>query len=86
MSIVAWILLGLIAGFVASKVVNGSGRGLWVDMVLGVVGAMVGGALFHFAGQTGVTGFNLWSLFVSVIGAIVVLVVFHAVSTRPRPT
>jgi uncharacterized membrane protein YeaQ/YmgE (transglycosylase-associated protein family) len=82
MSIIAWILLGLISGFIASKVVNGSGEGLLTDMVLGVVGAIVGGGAFHMLGQTGVTGFNLWSVFVSVIGAVLVLVAYHALSGR----
>lgn len=80
MSIIAWILLGIISGFIASKMVNGSGKGALMDMVLGVVGAFVGGGLFHLIGRTGVTGFNLWSVFVSVIGAVVVLVSYHALT------
>jgi len=67
MSIIAWILLGLVAGFIASKLVSGSGKGLVVDMVLGVIGAFVGGGLFHLIGRSGVTGFNLWSVFVAVV-------------------
>ena len=82
MSIVAWIFLGLISGFIASKVVSGSGRGLIMDMALGVLGAFVGGLMFHLVGSTGVTGLNLWSVFVSVVGAASVLVVFHAVTGR----
>ncbi len=82
MSILAWILLGLVSGFIASKMVNGSGEGLLMDMVLGVVGAFVGGAAFHLVGQTGVTGFNLRSVFVSVVGSILVLVAYHAVRGR----
>lgn len=82
MSIVAWILLGLVAGFIASKVVNHTGAGAILDIVLGMVGAVVGGGLFHLVGATGVTGFNIWSLFVAVLGAIVVLVVKHAVMGR----
>jgi uncharacterized membrane protein YeaQ/YmgE (transglycosylase-associated protein family) len=77
MSIIGWILLGLLSGFLASKIVNGTGEGLFRDMVLGVVGAFVGGAAFHLLGRTGVTGFNVWSLFVSVIGSVVVLVAYH---------
>src|SRR5207253_2137659 len=68
MSILGWLLLGLLSGFIASKIVNGTGEGLFRDMILGVVGAFVGGAAFHLMGHTGVTGFNVWSLFVSVIG------------------
>ena len=82
MSILAWIVLGLVAGFIASKVVNKSGSGLLLDVVLGVVGALVGGFLFNQFGQAGVTGLNLYSLLVAVIGAVVVLFVYHAISGR----
>jgi len=79
MSIIAWIVMGLIAGFIASKIINKSGEGLILDIVLGIVGAVVGGWLFTFLGAQGVTGFNLYSLFVAVVGAIVVLVVYHLI-------
>ena len=82
MSILAWIVLGLVAGFIASKVVNKSGSGLLLDIVLGVVGAVVGGFLFNQFGQAGVTGLNIYSLLVAVIGAVVVLFVYHAISGR----
>lgn len=82
MSILAWILLGLIAGFIASKIFVGSGQGFLMDMVLGIVGAVVGGYLFSALGSTGVTGFNLWSMIVAVIGAIVVLWLYHLVAGR----
>ena len=82
MSIIGWLVLGLIAGFVASKVVNKTGEGMVLDIVLGIVGAVVGGWLFAAFGGTGVTGFNLYSMFVAVIGAVVVLVVYHAVFGR----
>ena len=82
MSIVAWIVLGLIAGFIASKLVNKSGEGLVLDILLGVVGAVVGGFLFSLVGAVGVTGFNLWSLFVAIVGAMVFLVIKHAVMGR----
>ncbi|HEV3191032.1 MAG TPA: GlsB/YeaQ/YmgE family stress response membrane protein [Polyangiaceae bacterium] len=84
MSIIAWIFLGLVSGFVASKIVNKTGEGVVLDIVLGVVGAVVGGFLFHLIGATGVTGFNIWSLFVAVVGAIVVLGIYHAVVGRGR--
>ncbi|HEX4495534.1 MAG TPA: GlsB/YeaQ/YmgE family stress response membrane protein [Thermoanaerobaculia bacterium] len=79
MSILAWIVLGLISGFIASKIVNKSGEGVLLDIVLGVVGAVVGGWLFNTFGQAGVTGLNLYSLLVAVLGAIVVLVIYHAI-------
>jgi uncharacterized membrane protein YeaQ/YmgE (transglycosylase-associated protein family) len=82
MSIVAWILLGLVAGFLASKIVNKRGAGVAMDVVLGIVGAFVGGMLFNVIGAVGVTGFNVWSVFVSVIGAVLVLVCYHAI-VRP---
>lgn len=79
MSILAWIMLGLLAGFIGSKIVNRSGEGLVLDIILGVVGAVVGGFLFNQFGAAGVSGFNLYSLVVAVIGAIVVLVLYHMV-------
>jgi uncharacterized membrane protein YeaQ/YmgE (transglycosylase-associated protein family) len=84
MSIITWILLGLVSGFIASKIVNKSGSGLLMDIALGVVGAFVGGILFNWIGDGGVSGFNVWSVFVSVIGSVVVLVVYHALSGRGR--
>ena len=86
MSIIGWIVLGLIAGFVASKVVNKTGEGLVLDIVLGIVGAVVGGWLFAQFGAAGVTGFNLYSMLVAIIGAIVVLVVYHLVTGRRAVT
>jgi uncharacterized membrane protein YeaQ/YmgE (transglycosylase-associated protein family) len=82
MSIIAWLVLGLISGFIASKVVNKSGEGMVLDIVLGIIGAFVGGWLFNTFGQAGVTGLNLYSMLVAVVGAIVVLVVYHAVFGR----
>lgn len=79
MSVIAWIVLGLIAGFIASKLVNRSGQGLPLDILLGIVGAVIGGWIFHAAGAVGVTGFNVWSLMVAIIGAMVLLVVWHAI-------
>ena len=80
MGFIAWIVLGLIAGFIASKIVNKRGEGLMLDIILGVVGAVVGGWLFAFFGADGVTGLNIYSMVVAVIGAVVVLVLYHAVS------
>ncbi len=82
MSIIAWLILGLIAGFIASKIVNRQGDGILVDIVLGIIGAVVGGLLFNAFGAAGVTGFNLYSMLVAVIGAIVVLVIYHAIAGR----
>jgi uncharacterized membrane protein YeaQ/YmgE (transglycosylase-associated protein family) len=82
MSFLAWIVLGLVAGFIASKLVNKSGEGMLLDIVLGIVGAVVGGWLFNTFGMTGVTGFNLYSVVVAVIGAVVLLIVYHALIRR----
>jgi uncharacterized membrane protein YeaQ/YmgE (transglycosylase-associated protein family) len=79
MHLIAWLVLGLVAGFIGSKIVNKSGEGMIMDILLGIVGAFVGGYLFRTFGGHGVTGLDLYSLIVAVIGAIVVLVVFHAV-------
>jgi uncharacterized membrane protein YeaQ/YmgE (transglycosylase-associated protein family) len=82
MSFVAWIILGLISGFIASKLVNRTGEGVLLDIVLGVVGAFVGGWLFSNFGMAGVTGLNIYSMVVAVIGAVLVLVIYHALVRR----
>ena len=79
MSFIAWIVFGLIAGFIGSKIVNKRGDGIIVDVLLGVVGAVVGGWLFTTFGATGVTGFNAWSMLVAVVGSVVLLVGYHAI-------
>jgi uncharacterized membrane protein YeaQ/YmgE (transglycosylase-associated protein family) len=80
MSFLAWIVLGLISGFIASRIVNKSGKGVFMDIVLGIVGAVLGGWLFNTFGHTGVTGVNLYSILVAVVGAVIVLFIYHAVS------
>jgi uncharacterized membrane protein YeaQ/YmgE (transglycosylase-associated protein family) len=82
MGIVAWLVLGLVAGFAASMLVNKKGEGMFMDIVLGVVGAVVGGFIAQFAGFAGVTGFDLYSILIVIGGAVVVLVVYHALSRR----
>ena len=84
MSLLAWIVLGLIAGVIGSKIVNNTGQGLVVDILLGIVGAVVGGFLFNQFGQPGVSGVNLYSLLVAVVGAVVVLWLYHALMGRRR--
>jgi len=79
MSFIAWIILGLVAGFIGSKLVNRRGEGIILDILLGIVGAIAGGWLFRTFGASGVTGLNLYSLVVAVIGAVVVLLVYHAI-------
>lgn len=82
MSILAWIVLGLIAGFIASKVVNRSGGSLVLDLLLGVVGAFVGGYVSTRFGGPAVSGLNLMSIVVATVGAIIVLVIYHAIAGR----
>ena len=82
MSILAWLVLGLISGFIASKLVNKSGEGVLMDIVLGIIGAFVGGWLFNALGHSGVNGLNIYSMFVAVVGAVVVLVVYHTLFRR----
>lgn len=82
MSILAWIVLGLIAGFIASKVVNRSGGSLILDLLLGVVGAFVGGFISTRLGGPDVSGLNLMSFVVATVGAIIVLVIYHAIAGR----
>ena len=82
MSIIGWLILGLIAGFVASKIVNAQGQGILLDIVLGIVGALIGGFIFNSLGEPGVTGLNFWSFVVATIGAIILLVLYHAFTGR----
>jgi uncharacterized membrane protein YeaQ/YmgE (transglycosylase-associated protein family) len=78
MSFLAWIVLGLIAGFIASKIVNKQGEGFFLDIILGIVGAVAGGWIFSTFGAQGVSGVNIYSILVAVIGAVVVLAIYHA--------
>ena len=84
MSIISWIILGLIAGFIGSKIVDSQGQGFWLNIALGIVGALVGGFLFSLFGSTGVTGLNMWSIVVAIVGAVVVLLLCNAVAGRRR--
>jgi uncharacterized membrane protein YeaQ/YmgE (transglycosylase-associated protein family) len=84
MGIVSWIILGLIAGFIGSKIVDRQGQGFWLDIALGIVGALVGGFLFDLFGASGVTGLNIYSMIVAVVGSVVVLLIYNAVTGRRR--
>jgi len=83
MSFVAWIVLGALAGWIGSMIVNRNGEGILRDILLGIVGGLVGGWLFAAMGSRGVTGFNVWSLFVAVVGSVIVLMLYHAIA-RPH--
>ncbi|HEY1946571.1 MAG TPA: GlsB/YeaQ/YmgE family stress response membrane protein [Bryobacteraceae bacterium] len=82
MSFLAWIILGLVAGFIGSKIVNKSGEGIFIDIILGIVGAVLGGWVFGLFGAAGVTGLNLYSLLVAVVGSVLFLVIYHALFRR----
>jgi uncharacterized membrane protein YeaQ/YmgE (transglycosylase-associated protein family) len=86
MGILSWAIVGLIAGFIGSKVVNRTGEGLVRDIILGILGAVVGDAIFTQLGYVGVTGVNLASIVVAAIGAILILVVYHAVVGKRATT
>ena len=83
MGIISWIILGLIAGFIGSKIVDG-GSGFWLNIALGIVGALVGGFLFDLFGASPVTGFNIYSMVVAIVGSVVVLLIYNAVTGRRR--
>jgi len=81
----AWLVVGAVAGWLASIVMKTSGRqGLLTDIVVGIVGALIGGFLFNQFGAAGVTGFNIWSVFVAFTGAVVLLVVLRLLNGRGR--
>ena len=84
MSLFVWILLGLVAGFIASHLVNHRGEGMILDILLGIVGAIVGGWLAHTFGYAGVTGLNVYSIFIATLGAIVLLFAYHAIRRGSR--
>jgi uncharacterized membrane protein YeaQ/YmgE (transglycosylase-associated protein family) len=82
MSIISWIILGLIAGFIGSKIVDKQGQEFWLNIALGIIGALVGGFLFSFFGASGVTGLDIWSMIVAIVGSVVVLLIYNAVTAR----
>lgn len=84
MPLFTWIILGLIAGFIASHAVNHRGEGMVLDVLLGIVGAVVGGWVLHYFGYAGVSGLNLYSILVAIGGAVVFLIVYHAIRRQRR--
>lgn len=79
LDVIQWIVLGLLAGFLASKIVNRRGESILLDVGLGLFGAVIGGWIFRAMGTAGATGFNLWSLVVALIGSVILLLLGHAV-------
>jgi len=84
MSFLAWVVLGLVAGYIGSKIVNSRGEGILLDILLGVVGAFAGGWLFRIFGAPGVSGLNLYSFFVAIVGSVVLLFAYHVIFRRRR--
>jgi uncharacterized membrane protein YeaQ/YmgE (transglycosylase-associated protein family) len=83
MSILAWIVVGLIAGLLAKYAVPGEGPGGIIgDLVVGIVGAVIGGWIFNALGYAGATGLNLWSIVVAFIGAVILLLILRALTGR----
>ena len=82
MTFLTWIILGLVSGFIGSKIVNRRGEGILLDILLGVVGAFAGGWLFSIFGRTGVSGLNIYSFLVAIVGSVVVLVAYHVLFRR----
>ncbi|MGI5935599.1 MAG: GlsB/YeaQ/YmgE family stress response membrane protein [Oscillospiraceae bacterium] len=79
MGIIGWIITGALAGWIASMVTgNNKKMGAGANILVGIIGAFIGGIVMNILGGTGVTGFNLWSLFVAVIGAIILLLIVNA--------
>lgn len=82
MGILLWILFGLIVGVIARFIVPAGPGGIIVDIVVGILGAIIGGFIYRFFGHTGVTGFNLWSFGCAIIGAVVLLAIIRLFSGR----
>ncbi|MGN6813865.1 MAG: GlsB/YeaQ/YmgE family stress response membrane protein [Thermomicrobiales bacterium] len=83
MGFIATIIIGLIAGCITGKIMHGGGYGIWRDIILGIIGSIVGGWLTAIlVGANLVTGFNLTSLIVAVIGSVVVVVIYRLITRR----
>ncbi len=81
MGIIGWVVLGAIAGWVASIIMKkNSQMGAFSNIIVGIIGAMIGGFLFHIIGGIGITGFNAWSILVAIIGSVVLLWIINALS------
>jgi uncharacterized membrane protein YeaQ/YmgE (transglycosylase-associated protein family) len=84
MGVVSWIILGLIAGFIGSTLVDKQGQVRWLDIALGIAGALVGGFLFDLLEAAGASGLNIYSMIVALAGALVVLLVYNSIMPRRR--
>lgn len=85
MGIISWIILGGLAGWIASKITGNDARmGLGMNILVGVIGAVIGGWVLSLFGTTGVSGFNIWSFLVALLGAVILLFVINAFSGKKR--
>lgn len=81
MGIILWIIIGGLAGWIASVIMGNREQGVLSDVLLGIVGAVVGGFIMNLLGQQGVTGFNIYSLIVSVVGAVLLIFIARVLRT-----
>lgn len=82
MGILSWIIVGALAGWIAGLILKGSGNGFFMNIIIGIVGAFIGGLVMNLFGSVGVTGFNLWSILVATVGAIILLAIVNLVRRR----
>jgi uncharacterized membrane protein YeaQ/YmgE (transglycosylase-associated protein family) len=81
LGIIGWIILGGLAGWVASKIVGtDKEQGVFGNIIAGIIGGVVGGFIFNLLGGSGVTGFNIWSFVVAVVGAVIVLAIWKVLT------
>jgi len=85
-SVLAWILVGSIVGCLASVIVRGTGIGIVGHILVGIIGAVIGGLILSLIGNTGATGFDLWSVVVAFIGAVMLLLLLHLLGINTRGT
>ncbi|MDQ3158930.1 MAG: GlsB/YeaQ/YmgE family stress response membrane protein [bacterium] len=80
MGILLWLVLGALAGWIASKIIGSDdGQGVITNIIVGIVGAFIGGFVFNLLGGDSVTGFNVYSLFVAVVGSVILLAILRLV-------
>lgn len=85
MGILAWIIIGAIAGWIASMITsNNKNMGIWMNIAVGIIGGVIGGFVMNLLGGVGITGFNLWSLLVSIVGSVILLLIINAFNKAPK--
>ena len=78
MGIISWIIIGGIAGWIGSMITkNDAEMGVWKNIIVGIIGSIIGGFVFNILGGYGITGFNIWSLIVAVIGSVILLSIIN---------